>query len=103
MQQEELKRHNNTTGNGATVKLTTDGGLFVANDAIGTERNEFRRALSQQWIWFKKGINRTLNHSDFLEWFRGLKPSVMDFEGYFKQFANSELSAQANFVKILIL
>lgn len=97
--QEELKRHNNTTGNGATVKLTTDGGLFVANDAIGTERNEFRRALSQQWIWFKKGINRTLNHSEFLEWFRGLKPSVMDFEGYFKQFAQLRIIGTSELCK----
>ena len=96
---EELKRRNNATGAGATVKLTTQGGLFVANDEFNRGKNEFQRANSQQWLWLKKGINETFTHNEFLEWFRGLKPSIINFEDYFKQFAQLRIIGMSELCK----
>lgn len=96
---EELKRRNNATGQGATVKLTTKGGLFVADDEFSRGKNEFERANSQQWLWLKKGINETFTHNEFLEWFRGLKPSILGFEDYFRQFAQLRIIGMSELCK----
>lgn len=84
---EELLRFKNESGEGATVKLTLNGGEFCASVESGEGCSTFKRQLSQQWLLLKSGINRTFGHEDFLQWFRGLKPSINNFEAYFRMFA----------------
>lgn len=83
---EELYRFNNEKGEGATVKLNLTGGCFSANDDFGEGYSEFKRQNSQQWLHLKSGINQTFDHEEFLQWFRGLKPSINNFEAYFRMF-----------------
>lgn len=84
---EELQRFDNTSGENATVKLNLTGGEFNANDNFRENLSVFKRQNSQQWLLLKTGINQTFNHEEFLQWFRGLKPSIDNFEAYFRAFA----------------
>lgn len=88
---EELRRRENADGNLATVRLNLSGGRFCADDNTQSGTTIYNRLNSQQWNLFKSGINKRMNHKDFLLFLQALKPSFLNFDKVFREFVQLRL------------
>lgn len=84
---EELQRRNNPTGNKSTVSINLDGGVFSPDDNFGETTFKFHRLNSQQWEVIRGAINQTMSHKQFLLFLQSIKPSIPNFQEFFKSFA----------------
>ena len=88
---EELRRCNNPDGDKATVQLNLDGGHFCADDDFYNLSVNYKRMQSQQWELFKGGINKRMDHKQFLLFLQALKPSIDNFDEVFRKFVTLRL------------
>lgn len=88
---EELRRRENSDGDKATVGLNLDGGYFIADENKQKGITIYRRLNSQQWLLFKSGINKNMDHKQFLLFMQALKPSIDNFQDVFSRFVQLRL------------
>ena len=88
---EELRRRENTDGNKATVGLNLEGGYFIADENKQKGFVKYSRLNSQQWVLFRSGINKRMDHKEFLLFLQALKPSIDNFQDVFSQFVQLRL------------
>lgn len=88
---EELRRRENADGDKSSVRLDLDGGTFCADENEQKGVTVYNRLNSQQWNLFKSGINKRMNHKDFLLFLQALKPSFNNFDKVFREFVQLRL------------
>lgn len=88
---EELRRRENSDGDKATVGLNLNGGYFVADENKLKGVFRYNRLNSQQWELFKSGINKNMDHKQFLLFLQALKPSIDNFQEVFSRFVQLRL------------
>lgn len=76
-----LRRHGNTSGDGARVTFTSAGAHFNPNVADGRHAFEYGRVLSQQWKTFEAAATsgETYTHKEFMALLQQLAPSIVDY------------------------
>ena len=88
---EELRRRNNETGDKATVRIYSQGGLFIPDEDFGKFIVKYDRINSQQWELVKTNINKVMSHRQFLEFVSALKPSIDNFSELFSRLSSIRL------------
>ncbi len=95
---EELRRRENPTGDKATVRISMTGGQFIADEDFREGIASYNRINSQQWNVVKKFLNQPLNHSQFLEFFQALKPSIDNFHDLYQSFSAIRIVGKSELV-----
>ena len=95
---EELRRRENPTGDKATVRICMTGGQFAADEDFRRGLASYNRINSQQWNLVKKYLNQPLNHSQFLEFVQGLKPSIDNFHDLYQSFSAIRIIGKSELV-----
>ena len=90
---EEAERRNNPEGRNMTLIFDKDGATFWPDDITRTDSWIYRRSFTDQWLKFQQAINKQFDHVGFLRTLQALKPSILGYQDFSRDFRKVNISA----------